>query len=108
MSRLAELEARRAALIARCEQQRAELGVRLAELTPGVVLRDAAAEVGSRAAAHPLAWIAALAGVVFLGRAREVLTVVVWMRSALAVATRATHLLRAVANRRAARKASRS
>ena len=91
MNRLKELEARRRALLERCDAQRAELGARLAELTPfGVrgVLRN------------PLTWIAAVAGMLFLGRTREVLTLTLWLRSALSIAGRAARLVRVVSQLR--------
>jgi hypothetical protein len=88
---LKELEARRRALLERCDAQRAELGARLAQLAPsGVrgVLRN------------PLTWIAAVAGMLLLGRTREVLTFTLWLRSALSIAGRAATLVRLVSQRR--------
>lgn len=91
MNRLKELEARRRALLERCDAQRAELGARLADLAPfGVrgVLRN------------PLTWMAAVAGMLFLGRTRQVLTFTLWLRSALSIAGRAARLVRTLSQLR--------
>ena len=102
MSRIKQLEARRRALLRRCEQQREELAARLAQLSPASLLGAAADGSGGRLR-HPFAWAAALAGLLFLGRTREVLTFVLWIRSALALAGRAAHLVRQLTQLRAAR-----
>ncbi|HVH84603.1 MAG TPA: hypothetical protein VM713_09830 [Steroidobacteraceae bacterium] len=94
MSRLKQLEARRRMLLRRSGEQREELAARLAELTPGAVLRGAVDAAAIGTLRHPLAWAAALAGMLFLGRTREVLTFVLWVRSALALAGRAAHVVR--------------
>jgi hypothetical protein len=98
VSRLAQLEARRLVLLARCEAQRAELGERAAQLTAlprrwlkGGLLGDSG--TGARPTAHPLAWLATLAGAMLLGRTREVLTFMVWTRSALSLVSRVTQVL---------------
>jgi hypothetical protein len=96
VSRLAELEARRAALLARCAAQRAELAQRIAQLhtaPAGLGLGGAAMAGGAgRASRHPLAWIAALAGLALMGRTRDVLTVLAWLRTALSIASRAAQV----------------
>ena len=101
MSRIKQLEARRRTLVRRCEAQREELAARLARLNPlpGRRLADGSAG-GLR---HPLAWAAALAGLLFLGRTREVLTFVLWVRSALTLAGRAARLVRLLTQLRAPR-----
>jgi len=101
MSRLKELEARRRRLLRRCDQQRDELAARLAQLTPAVVLRGAADAAGIGQIRHPLAWAAALAGMLFFGRTREVVTFVLWVRSAVSLAARAARLARLVGQLRA-------
>ena len=94
MSRLAELEMRRSALLARCEVQRVELAQRVAALhTPGGVGLGATVAGSARAARHPLAWIGALAGLALMGRTRDVLTVLAWVRTALTVGARVAQLL---------------
>ena len=94
MSRLKQLEARRHALIKRTAEQRDDLAARLTQLSPAGLLRGNADGSAIRGLRHPLAWAAALAGLLFLGRTREVLTFVLWIRSALALAGRAAHLVR--------------
>ena len=104
MSRLKHLEARRRVLLERCDEQREELAVRLKELDPATVLRGAGGVGGAIAGLrHPLAWALGLAGLLFLGRTREVLTFVLWVRSALSLAGRAAHLVRALVQLRAQR-----
>ena len=94
MSRLKQLEARRRVLVRRCDEQRDELAARLAQLSPASMLRASVGGSDAGKLRHPLAWAAALAGLLFLGRTREVLTFVLWIRSALALAGRAAHLVR--------------
>ena len=98
-----QLEARRRTLLRRCEEQRAELAARLAQLSPASLLRPSADGSPAGKLHHPLAWAAALAGLLFLGRTREVLTFVLWIRSALALAGRAAHLVRLLTQLRASR-----
>jgi hypothetical protein len=99
MSRMAELQARRRALLALCEAQRSELSQRLAQLHGGA----SADGLSPRPQRHPLAWVAALAGLTVLGRTRDVLTVLVWIRAALSVATRAAQVLSLVSQIRTRR-----
>jgi len=113
MSRLADLEVRRRVLLARCAMQRVDLARRVSRLHAGVGGAAFATAPGAdgRAARHPLAWIAALAGLAVLGRTRDVLTVLAWVRTALSVASRAAQLLGligAVRARRSARARSRA
>jgi len=103
MSRLKHLEARRRVLLRRSDEQRDELAARLAALDPGTVLRGSAPGAGVGPLRHPLAWAVALAGMLLLGRTREVLTFVLWVRSALALAARAAHLVRLLMQLRAPR-----
>jgi hypothetical protein len=113
VSRRAELEARRRLLLARCEAQRLDLARRFASLRSirrGFQgLREG--DEGQRASRHPLAWIAALAGLTLLGRTRDVLTLLAWARTALSIASRAAQLLSFVGEvrtRRAGRRAARA
>jgi hypothetical protein len=103
MSRLKQLEARRHVLLARCDEQRDELAVRLKELDPVTVLRGAGAGGALAGLRHPLAWAAALAGLLLIGRTRQVLTFILWVRAALGVAGRAAHLVRTLMQLRAPR-----
>ena len=100
MTRMAELEARRRMLMARCEAQRAELAQRMEQLHQQTPLAALGRAGGAQPARHPLAWIAVLAGLMLLGRTGEVLKLLVWARTALAVATRAAQVLRLVRDMR--------
>lgn len=99
MSRLKQLEARRRVLLRRSGEQREELAARLAALSPAAVLEGS----GFSRLGHPLAWAAALAAMLLFGRTRRLLTAVLWMRSVLAFARRAAHVVRLVTQVRAPR-----
>jgi hypothetical protein len=106
VTRTADLEARRRALLARCEAQRAELSHRIARLrlqSPRGAAGEALPGVGDRAylSRHPLAWVVAVGAVLLLGSTREVLSVLGWARTALALASRAAQLMRLVRHARA-------
>jgi len=101
MTRMADLQARRRALLARSAQQRVELAQRLAVLRPHQT--RAAGAAGQYASRHPLAWIAVLAGLMLTRRTREVLSLLVFIRSAVALVTRAAQLLRLIGHARAPR-----
>lgn len=103
MSRLEQLKARRRVLIERCADERLELAERLAELDPFAMLRGSGDARGAGALRNPLAWAAALAALLFIGRTREVVTFVLWVRSALSVAGRVAQLVRLVTQMRAPR-----
>lgn len=108
MSRRSDLETRRQVLLLRCDQQRAELSRHFAQVrSAGVLglpsLGGASGRAGVGLAHHPLAWLIAIAGLLFLGRTREVLKVLVWARTALAVASRVAQIVRFVGGMRAAR-----
>ena len=107
MSRLTDLRARRANLLARCAAQRADLARRIAELRPaaaggGPEGAQGAARGGAR---HPLGWIAVLAGLMLVTRAREVLSLLVFIRSAAELAVRGVQVLRLFGHRDAPRAA---
>ena len=97
MSRLRQLEERRRELLRECDAQRDQLAGRLAQLNPGTVLHGSALSQ----LRHPLAWGAALAGMLLLRRTREVLTFITWARMALMLASRVASLLRLLTERRA-------
>jgi hypothetical protein len=104
VKRLSELEARRRALLAQCDAQRAELGIRLTQLGPR---RWAQALAGGAAAGavgalrsqrrHPLAWVVAVAALLLLRRPSEALLLLTRARGALTLFTRATEVLGVVA-----------
>jgi hypothetical protein len=97
VSRMTELRARRAHLLARCAEQRADLARRIAELRPGALRGGDGAQAAEHGGAHhPLGWIAVLGGLLLVTRAREVLSLLLFMRSAAALAVRAMQLLRLV------------
>ena len=98
MSRLKQLEARRRVLLGRCDEQREELASRLGQLSPTALLHD----TGIFQLGHPIAWAAALAAMLFFGRTRKLLTAVLWMRSVLAFARRASQLVRLLTQARTA------
>ncbi|MGH8131872.1 MAG: hypothetical protein ACRETP_01355, partial [Steroidobacteraceae bacterium] len=54
-------------------------------------------------ARHPLAWMAALAGLMLLGRTRDVLTLLAWLRTVLSVAAGAARVVRLITRGRAPR-----
>jgi hypothetical protein len=104
MTRMADLQARRRALLARSAQQRVEIAQRLAVLRPHQTRAGGpAGAVGQYASRHSLAWIAVLAGLMLTRRTREVLSLLVFIRSAVALVTRAAQLLRLIGHARAPR-----
>ena len=105
MSRLTELRARRADLLTRCAAQRADLARRIAELRPGAAGGGPeGAQAGGRGdARHPLGWLAVLAGLMLVTRAREVLSLLVFIRSAAELAVRTVQVLRLFGHRDAPR-----
>ena len=111
MTRMRELEARRQMLLVRCEAQRAELAQRMAQLHRHSRPATLAAGIGASGFAspsrHPLAWIGALGALTLLGRTREVLKLLLWARTALAVASRTAQMLRVVRDLRRRRSGAR-
>jgi hypothetical protein len=100
-SRIDALEARRRALLNKCEEQRLELAYRVAQIKPAAQLtawtRRSAGGVGK----SPAVWIAALAGLLLmLVRRRRFLSSIGWMTGLLALASRATTVLRVIAQLR--------
>ena len=98
---MADLQERRRALLARCAQQRVEFRERLAALRPQQP--RAAGAAGEHVARHPLAWIAVLGAVMLMRRTREVLSLLVFIRSAVGLVTRAAQLLRLIGHARTSR-----
>ena len=103
MSRLAALEARRRELLNRCEEQRLELAYRFAQIKPREQLTAWTRRSASGSAArNPLAWIAGIVGLLLmLRRRRGTLSGVGWITGVVALATRATTILRVLAQLRA-------
>jgi hypothetical protein len=95
MMRRTELEARRLALLARCEAQRAEIAARIRQLSPRGWARAAASAAagGGRARRHPLAWLIAVAGVLLLRNPRSAMMLLGRTRWVLTWVTRAVEVL---------------
>jgi len=102
MKRLEELEARRRMLLSRCEEQRIELAYRVAQLGPAAQLTAwTRRHHATGPSKHPLAWVAGLTGLlVMMLRTRKLLTGVTWITGLIALASRATTLLRIFAQLR--------
>src|SRR3954449_6652843 len=96
-SRMAALEAKRRALLNRCEEQRLELAYRFAQVRPREQITAWTRRSANGSAKSPLAWAAALAGLAFMLRRRRVLSGVGWATGLIALATRATTVLRVLA-----------
>ena len=102
MSQLARLEARREALVRRCGAERVEIARLIGQLRP----RRAGEADGGTAphfARHPLAVLALLGGLALFGRTREVLSLLLLIRSAVSLAGRVGQLLRRYGRSGAAR-----
>ncbi len=101
MNRIADLERRRLALLARCEQQRLELTYRVSQLRPAADLSSWTRRASAHSFLnHPTGWIAAAAALLWIARPRRLLTGVGWVTGLLALASRASALLRLVAQLR--------
>ena len=94
MSRIDELEERRRALMARCDEQRAEIAYRLERIRPAAQVASFAQRAPSMTANHPLAWVAALAGLVTLFRPKRLLSWLTFATGAVSILSRATQLLK--------------
>ena len=104
MSRTSDLEARRRALLARCDEQRAELAYRFEQIRPAAQVADWTSRAPRFAADHPLAWVAALAGIVALFRPRKLVSWLTFATGAISILSRATALLKLFATLRSLRK----
>ena len=104
MSRTSDLEARRRTLLTRCEEQRAELAYRLEQLRPSAQIAGWGARAPGLAANHPLAWLAAAAGIIGLFRPKKLLSWMTFATGAISILSRATTLLKLFATLRSLRK----
>jgi hypothetical protein len=94
MMRRAELEARRRALLVRCEAQRAEIAQRIGQLSPRGWARTAASAAGgARSRRHPLGWLIAIAAMLLLRNPRSALMLLGRTRSVLTWVTRGVEVL---------------
>jgi proteasome assembly chaperone (PAC2) family protein len=103
-SRLDALEARRQALLNKCEEQRLELSYRVAQITPRNALTAWRQRAGSRGGKSPLGWIAGAVGLLLILRRRRRsggVGSVGLVTGLLALATRTTTILRVLAQLRA-------
>lgn len=103
MSRRKELEERRRALLVRCDEQRAEIAYRFEQIRPAASAAGVAARASGIALNSPLAWLAAVAGIVTLLRPKKLLSWMTLATGALSLLSRATTLLRLFATLRALR-----
>lgn len=94
MSRIDDLEARRRALLVRCDEQRAELAYRLEQFRPSAQVANWTHKAPGLAANHPLAWIAALAGLTTLFRPKRILRWMTLATGLVSILSRATALLK--------------
>jgi hypothetical protein len=90
-------------LLRQCEDQRLELSYRLARIRPAAQLSAWTRGKGANSAAgHPLAWATGAVGLLLmLTRRRRLLSGVGWITGLLALASRATTVLRMIAQLRA-------
>jgi hypothetical protein len=102
--RLTSLEARRQALLNKCEEQRLELSYRVAQITPKAALTAWGRRAGGKAGKNPVAWVAGVAGLLMMLRRRRRsggIGAVGLVTGLLGLATRATTTLRVLAQLRA-------
>jgi hypothetical protein len=94
MSRVGELERRRRALLARCDEQRGELAYRLAQVRPAQQLSAFTGRAPGMglglALNNPVALIAAIAGAVALFRPKRMLGLLSFATGAMGLMSRAT------------------
>jgi hypothetical protein len=108
-SRLDALEARRQALLNQCEEQRLELSYRVAQLTPRAALTAWSQRAGGKSARSLLPLIAGAGGLLMMflrrrrrrSRGRSGLGGVGLLTTVMALATRASTILRVLAQLRA-------
>jgi hypothetical protein len=104
-SRIDVLEARRQALLNKCDEQRLELAYRVSQITPKAALTAWSRRSGKSAGKNPLAWIAGVVGLLLMLRRRRRpasgLGGVGLVTGLLALATRTTTILRMLAQLRA-------
>jgi hypothetical protein len=104
MNRMQELEARRRVLLQRIDEQRAEIAYRFERIRPVMQVANWAGRgVSGSTTNHPLAWLAALAGLLVMLRPRKLLSWVTFATGALSLLSRAGTILRLLATLRALR-----
>ncbi len=97
-SRIAELERRRALLLAQIETQRHELAWQAEQFHPTSQVAAWARSRGSRSAAdHPFAWLAGIASLVLMLKpARRLVSWLPWLAGALSMVTRVIRVVRLI------------
>ena len=99
--RLETLEARRRALVNKCEEQRLELAYRVAQIRPSEQLTAWTRRSGAGRGRSPITWIAGLVGLLLMLRRRRGLSGLGLITGLVALASRATTVLRVIAQLRA-------
>jgi hypothetical protein len=99
-TRLKALEARRRTLLNKCEEQRLELAYRVAQIRPSEQLTAWTRRSVAGRGKSPLTWIAGLIGLLLMLRRNRLLSGVGWVTGLFALATRATTVLRVIAQLR--------
>ena len=89
-----DLEERRRALLARCEGQRAEVAYRLEQMRPRAQLANFSHNAPQMAMNHPLAWLAAVAGIITLLKPKRLLSWLTFATGVVSILSRATQLLK--------------
>jgi hypothetical protein len=89
-----DLEERRRALLARCEAQRAEVAYRLEQLQPRAQLANFSQRAPEMAMNHPLAWLAAAAGIITLLKPKRLLPWFTFATGLVSILSRATQLMK--------------
>lgn len=107
MSRLRELEARRLALLARCDRQRLEIAYRLAQVSPAAQLARWTRWAPYTAGGHPLRWLVSLATLVIMMRERKLIGWVERLTLGASMVSRAAAVVRLFRQLRGPRGASR-
>ncbi len=110
MSRISDLEARRALLLVQIEAQRHELAWHAEQFHPTSQVAQWARRRGSRSAAnHPFAWLAGIAGIVLLLKPpRRLFSWLPWLAGSLSLLTRVARVVQLINSLRGARSSERA
>jgi hypothetical protein len=103
MKRVSTLEARRRALLARCDEQRIQLSYSLARLQSGRQLLRATSIAPRAAGSNPIVWVGAALSLLLLARPRKLLTWVAWLTGAISLISRVARVVRLINDLRGAR-----
>jgi hypothetical protein len=110
MSRISELEARRAVLLAQIEAQRHELAWHAEQFQPASQVAQWARRSSSRSAAnHPFAWLAGIASILMMLKPpRRLLSWLPWLAGSLSLLTRVARVVQLINSLRGARSRERA